>query len=48
MVIDRHPAAVAGHIAERLDFWETHRADTVAPLDSIGTPADDGADQGQG
>jgi para-nitrobenzyl esterase len=44
MVIDRHPAAVAGHIAERLDFWETHRAGTAAPLDSIGTPADQGQD----
>ncbi len=37
MVIDRHPAAVTGHLAERLDFWEAHRADTAAPLDSIGT-----------
>jgi para-nitrobenzyl esterase len=44
MVIDRHPAAVAGHIAERLDFWEQHRAGTAAPLDSIGSPADQGQD----
>jgi para-nitrobenzyl esterase len=36
MVMDRQSAAVSGHIAERLDFWEAHRAGTAAPLDSIG------------
>jgi para-nitrobenzyl esterase len=40
MVIDRQPRAAGGHIAERLDFWEAHRAATAAPLDSIGAPAD--------
>ncbi len=47
MVLDRHPAAVAGHLADRLDFWETHRDGTAAPLDSIGSAAGQAADQGQ-
>jgi para-nitrobenzyl esterase len=36
MVVDRQSAAITGHIAERLDFWEAHRAETAAPLGSIG------------
>lgn len=40
MVIDRESGAVTGHIAERLDFWEAHRADTAVPLDSVGISSD--------
>jgi para-nitrobenzyl esterase len=36
MVVDRQSAAITGHIAERLDFWEAHRAETAPPLGSIG------------
>lgn len=39
MVLDRKSGAATDHVAERLDFWEAHRAETAAPLDSVGTSA---------
>jgi carboxylesterase type B len=42
MVIGRRSAAVADHVADRLDFWEARLAGTAAPLASVGTSADRG------
>ncbi len=39
VVIARGAVARADHLAERLDFWEAHRADSAPALESVGISA---------